>query len=591
MQNLAEGSLSAVVDSHMSKRRAFPVLCLRGVSLALAALAIYLQSLSGAGSCPPSHLAGFATFIGFSTWLSWTSVTGGRIAYLLMLGDLAALAAVGIMGGPLQQLAVVFGSAFLVATLVAVVSRSGRVTRAQGMISTVVLAALAGNLVLLVGLGGSAALIADHELTVLAWMVLLAAAVIESTVLTAWVSIDVHARATQNDRMRTLGQTLSGVTHELGTPLAALTGYADLVQGEQDEAKRDKLLTCIRDQAGRAAYVVRKLRRFIHTASREKTSSFDVHASIDAVIELYAYEARKHRVDVTFTRVPGLAPIVAERHAIEQVLVNVHRNALRELAAHEGLREIHVAVTQAGSDVEIRWQDSGPGVDPGDRRKIFDPFFSTHQEQGGMGLGLAISRGILRTNGGDLRLDDVEKGGGACFLLSMPLHEEARAVTTPKATVVEPVDLTATTGRHVLIVDDDVAYRDQLAQRLKRKGFEVSTACDVTTAEAELGSGVFDVVFLDVRLPGRSGVEFYRSLRDLTPQLSRKVIFMTGDLSNRMVVESAHEWGTPLLLKPFRRVELTDAIQEILARFPFSANKGGPHLAPAPVPMQEAEAS
>lgn len=556
----------------MHRKRATSVLALRMLAFSGATGAAFL--LAGT-ALPLSVLIGHAVFLAASSALSWGTTTGGRIPFLLLMGDLAALGALGMLAAPAGDLPVVFLSAFLIGTLIAMVARSSRTSFGSNCATAILLAELASALVLSVGFALLAARIDIGLPTVLGMVILVTVGVIETTLLAGWATLDLEVRHAQDDRMRLLGQTLGGVTHELANPLAALMGFAELLQRTDNADMREKLLSKIQEQAARATSVVRNLRRFVRS-HREAATRCNLDASIDSVLELLAYEARRHGVHVHLEVTGEAADVLIDRHAVEQVLVNLQRNAIRELArpGREGSREIQIRLCSSKEHVTVYWHDSGPGVPADERRKVFDPFFTTHGDSGGMGLGLSVSRGIIRTHGGDLDLVDppaeMKALGGACFRITLPRFQLAQESPDSLMSAVQALERAPGDGMRILVVDDEPAYREQLGIRLEQKGHRVTCVDRALGAERALGREIFDAVLLDVHMPERTGLEMLRSLRDLTPQLSRKVILMTGDLSNEATMDTASRTDTPLLLKPFREEELDNALALVRGRFPFS---------------------
>jgi two-component system NtrC family sensor kinase len=286
---------------------------------------------------------------------------------------------------------------------------------------------------------------------------------------------------------------------------------------------------------------------------------------VEPVIELFAYKARTGSVETSVEIAPDTPPVHVDRHAVSQVLVNLHQNALHAVMMCEGKRAIRVRArgTPRG-EVFITYCDTGPGVPEPLRNRIFEPFFSTKPESVGTGLGLAISRGIARGQGGELVLE-ADTGSGACFTLKLRAH---RAATAPDASADDagrsPEGEAVLQGLRVLVVDDDEAVLHTLAHELGQRCDHVTCAADVNEAQRFLAQGGYDVILLDVRLPGTSGLEFLGTMRALNPTLARRVVLMSGDVTNEAVREVCQGERTPMLLKPFSRNELVDAFEAVV---------------------------
>jgi len=224
-------------------------------------------------------------------------------------------------------------------------------------------------------------------------------------------------------RLATVGEMASGIAHELNQPLAAIATYAhacDRLLGipdpEIDEVR--VALKQIAEQAVRAGDIIRKLRSLAKTEESQRTA-VDVNAVIEELTDLIQSDAKAHGVQYWRELAPNLPKVVLDRSQIQQVVLNLVRNALEALALGQ-LNTAQILITtrcNRDGDVEIAVRDTGPGVDSVLVHKIFDPFCSTKPT--GTGLGLPISRTIVRTHGGALEYQP-NIPAGACFIVKLP---------------------------------------------------------------------------------------------------------------------------------------------------------------------------
>gem|GEM_PF-635724 len=362
-------------------------------------------------------------------------------------------------------------------------------------------------------------------------------------------------RLLQAEKMSFVGQTLASVAHELNNPLAAIVAYADLLAESPVSPDVGQLLQRIREQATRTSRIVRNILSVARRRGPERT-----HASLNeiatSVVELFEYDARLSNVAIQPMLDPDLPPLFVDRHAIQQILVNLVQNALHSLRSRQQGGTIEIETSWKGTLARLVVRDDGPGIPPDARGRLFEAFFTTKGPDEGTGLGLAISRGIAREHGGELALEDRSDGrSGAQFVLRLPLGERAQATTasTPK-TVPEGVPA------HVLVVDDEAPVRDALVAQLSRLGASVDAAAGIDDAYAHLNRTAYDVLLVDVRLHGRSGIEIHRDLVQAQSPLADRILFMTGDLVNEDVVRAVRATGRPLLEKPFTGEELRRAL-------------------------------
>lgn len=231
-------------------------------------------------------------------------------------------------------------------------------------------------------------------------------------------------RLSQVARFASMGELAAGMAHELNQPLAAIATYAQacdrlLSAPHPDVAAIHAALRETADQALRAGEIIRRLRQLV-SGRRTEQRPEDLNEIVRDLDSLAGGEARHQGVTLHFAFEPGALPVNADRVQLQQVLLNLLRNAAE---AVEGLpavrRDIVIGTRRAdASTVEAFVRDAGPGVSPEAAESMFDPFFTTKPD--GTGLGLAISRTIARAHHGTLGYRDVTPQG-AEFHLRLPV--------------------------------------------------------------------------------------------------------------------------------------------------------------------------
>jgi two-component system sensor kinase FixL len=224
-------------------------------------------------------------------------------------------------------------------------------------------------------------------------------------------------------RLATVGEMASGIAHELNQPLAAIATYAhacDRLLGlpDPDIEEIQTALRQIAGQAVRAGDIIRKLRNLARTEESVRAPA-DINSVISELTDLIRSDAKAHGVQYRQELAPDLPTINIDRPQIQQVVLNLVRNALEALALGQldaGELLLRTRATAAG-DVEISVCDNGPGVDSALQHRIFDPFCSTKPT--GTGLGLPISRTIVHTHDGTLE-HQPNQPRGACFVVKLP---------------------------------------------------------------------------------------------------------------------------------------------------------------------------
>jgi two-component system NtrC family sensor kinase len=356
------------------------------------------------------------------------------------------------------------------------------------------------------------------------------------------------------EKLSVVGQTLASVAHELNNPLAAIVGYADLLAESQVTPEVERLLLRIREQATRTSRIVKNLLSVARRRGPERTR-VSINEVVTSVIDLFAYDARLNNVLILPSLAPDLPAVMGDKHALQQVLVNLVQNALHALRGRTGggRIEIRTSVDRGMAVASVR--DDGPGISPENRAKIFEAFFTTKGPDEGTGLGLAISRGIAREHGGDLALEMPHEGPGAQFVMRVPIEQGEAAPQAETSAIPDGVPA------HVLVVDDEAPVRESLVAQLGRLGAQVDSAATPLEASRLLGGPApYDAVLMDVRLPGQSGLDVHRALRARNPVLAQRVVFMTGDLVNEDLLRELRETGNQVLEKPFTAEELRTAL-------------------------------
>jgi two-component system sensor kinase FixL len=231
-------------------------------------------------------------------------------------------------------------------------------------------------------------------------------------------------RLTQFSRFSTMGEMAAGLAHEINQPLAAIATYAQacqrlLAQPAPDMSDVVDALEQINLQALRAGEVIRRLRDFVR--NREvKRETIDCHRLLEELRPLAATDARHHDVRLRIDCVADLPEVQADSIQLQQVLLNLVRNAIDAVSGEpRERREVTITAARgAEGDVEFAVLDRGPGLTPESVERLFTPFFTT--KAGGTGLGLAISRSIVRAHGGRL-WHAPNEGGGARFHFTLPV--------------------------------------------------------------------------------------------------------------------------------------------------------------------------
>ena len=371
---------------------------------------------------------------------------------------------------------------------------------------------------------------------------------------------DLSHQLLQAEKMAALGQTVSGVAHELNNPLATILTWAERLAARSVDADTRRGLETILSESERAAKIVRNLLTFARKRNTTRTL-VDLNRIVRETLALRAYEQRVSNVTTLEALASGLPHVFADPHQVKQVLLNLIINAEQAMLTANG-RGTLVARTwydDANEMVLIEINDDGPGVPEEVQTKIFEPFFTTKAVGKGTGLGLTVAYAIVQEHGGQLRVASTSESG-ASFFVSFPAAAAARRPSPPAPA---PPVLTAA-GSAVLIVEDEPALATAVADALTDAGYRVERAADGEEALKCVEAAVFDLVICDLKMPKLDGSSFYRVLCERKPALARHVIFVTGDVAGTDAERFLTETGCRWLPKPFRLNDLLRAAHEVL---------------------------
>ncbi len=233
-----------------------------------------------------------------------------------------------------------------------------------------------------------------------------------------------ESRLVQAAKLVAVGEMAAGVAHELNNPLTTVSGFVELVMNElpKDSSMYNDLELVLRE-ANRARGVVRRLLDFARQSESARVRT-DLNEIVNDVLALVNHLLQTSRVEVTTKLSPHIPWVSVDRNQIKQVLLNLIHNALHAMPVGG---ELHIA-TEGGKRDRHEWlkiivRDTGMGISPENLERVFEPFFTTRSKEGGTGLGLSVSYGIVSDHGGFIEADS-EVGKGSVFTIWLPVELE-----------------------------------------------------------------------------------------------------------------------------------------------------------------------
>lgn len=379
-----------------------------------------------------------------------------------------------------------------------------------------------------------------------------------------------EALAKADSASRAKSAFLASMSHELRTPLNAIMGYAQILErapGADEQTRRaattirrsgDHLLALINDVLDMSRIEAGKIEIV--------PGGFVPAGVVNQVVDMMGLKAREKglRLEVEVSDELN-RPVTGDERRWRQVLVNLVGNAVK-FTEQGFVRVVAGRSTDDDAWVQVRIEDTGPGVPDALKEAIFEPF--RHVSPGervheGTGLGLAISWKLTRLMGGRLSVAD-RVGGGSVFQIDLPLSPAADASAI--ATEAHPSLPTGYEGerRRVLVVDDHPDNRDVAARMLAALGFLVDQAEDGGEALRKLESARFDVVIIDLVMPVMDGFEAVRRIRQKPGWKDLRIVASSASVFAEDRSQSVAAGCDDFLPKPIRESELIAVLQRQL---------------------------
>ena len=375
-----------------------------------------------------------------------------------------------------------------------------------------------------------------------------------------------QTRLAQTERMEAVGQLASGVAHDFNNLLTIIKGYSSLMLEKDPNGPDAHAAREIQQAADRAASLTHQLLAF----GRKQTLQpriLDINVIVRG-LQTMLRRVVAENVELVISTGNRLRPIKADPVQMEQVLLNLVVNA-RDAMPTGGKLTISTeriqlpldvgqdeTLVRAGSYIALSVRDTGIGMDAATRARIFEPFFTTKEVGKGTGLGLATVYGIIKQSNGHIEVES-EPGAGSTFRVLLP---EVDSEPAPSVKAVMTESQKRGTGT-ILLAEDEPLLRELGQTILKQAGYDVLTAPDAPSLEQLVltYSGSVDLLLTDVVMPGMSGPELVRVVKNRWPDI--RVLYMSG-YADDDIDDLDRDAG--FLQKPFTPSELTAKIAEVL---------------------------
>jgi PAS domain S-box-containing protein len=361
----------------------------------------------------------------------------------------------------------------------------------------------------------------------------------------------------QNEKMAAMGSLLAGVSHELNNPLAVVVAQSTLLHEFAPDPQTKVRAEKVRAAAERCGRIVKSFLGMVRLHPTSQTE-IDLNNVVRAALEVTAYGARSSGIGIDTEFVAGTLPVMGDADHITQVVANFLVNSQHALVSMTSERRIKVRTFRhpngsAGFSVE----DNGPGIAETIRDRIFESYFTTKPVGVGTGIGLSISKSIVERHTGKIWFEPVQPNG-ARFVVELP--------AAGKVAANRPAGGMASSGlRHAVIIDDEPDVAGSLSDILELMGVKSRLVPTWISVEETLIDPEIDIVFSDLRMPGRSGMDIYRELLAEWPALARRFVLITGDMIGARAeidIMAAH-LRPQILEKPFSMLDVRGLLAAI----------------------------
>jgi len=360
-----------------------------------------------------------------------------------------------------------------------------------------------------------------------------------------------EAHLLQSQKLESLGVMAGGLAHDFNNLLTGIMGNASLAVQELTPSDPAQMrLSEILHASEKAAILVRQMLAYAGKG-RFVIEPLNLSTQVAEIVPLVR-SAFSRLVELDLKLDPELPMVEADRAQIQQLLINLVVNAAEAVGNRPGgvTVKTYSQNTDSGQTVVLEVKDTGSGMSPETQARIFDPFFTTKFT--GRGLGLSAALGIIRTHRGTISVESAP-GKGSTFTVVLP-------AVTSASTATDAPPPRASTGGHVLVVDDEEIVREMARATLERCGYTIEVACDGKAAVAEFASRPtdFDAVLLDLGMPVMNGEEALERIREIRPDVP--VLLSSGYTETEATRRFQDRGLAGFLQKPYTASALADKV-------------------------------
>lgn len=371
-----------------------------------------------------------------------------------------------------------------------------------------------------------------------------------------------QTRLYQAERLASVGRLAAEAAHEINNPLSAISLKAQILMGQLTNEADRKPIKLIVEQTERISKIIKDLMG-VARPSEPKIEPTSLEFVIDQALSLLENRILLSGIKISKQFDVGVPLINVDAKQMEQVFLNMVINAMQAMQSG-GVLTIFLSDDKEAKHVCISFSDTGLGIDPKDIPNIFDPFYSSKKDKGGTGLGLAICYSIIESHNGTIRVSSTPRNG-TTFLITLPVDlggKVNKPVNKENGSLNKEKKVPKEMHRgSVLIIDDEEVLRSVLSDALESNGYHVSKASDAAEGVSKITNGQFDVVLLDLRMPGKDGIFVLETFKKKL-SISQNIIVISGTTNEEDFTKAKKAGAFACLRKPFDIEDLLSVIDK-----------------------------